>query len=73
MGFGLVTIWQLIYVLPNWESQVGGPKRISGVSWATAIFELTLSGLIFIWHYYNMTQMFASSGAVAVGLVNAVR
>lgn len=68
-----MTAWQLVYVLPNWETEVRRPMKISGVSHFTAFAELTVSGLVFIWHYYNMTNMFSTDGAVAVGLVNAVR
>ena len=73
IGAAALTVWQLVYVLPNWESLVAMPMRRSGVSSLTASSELVLSGLVFIWHYYNMTNMFATDGAVAVGLVNAVR
>ena len=73
IGGAALTFWQFVYVLPSWDTQVAGPMKASGVSYFTAFAELVVSGLVFIWHYYNMTNMFASEGAVAVGLVNAVR
>lgn len=73
MGLSALTLWQAAYTLPKWESEIAKPLAASGVGPAAAVGLLSVSGVVFIWHYYNMTNMFRTSGAVAVGLVNAVR
>ena len=66
-------MWQLFFTLPNWDAQIASPFKRSGSSFLSAAGLLAASGVTFIWHYFNLSALFKTDGAVAVGLVNAVR
>ena len=69
----ITLVHQLLYCLPNWQSLIAQPFAASGLQLRSVVLVHAVYGLITAGHQYVQLRLLASHGAMAVGLVNAVR
>lgn len=66
-------VYQIVYVIPQWETLVVIPQRASGMSPILTVLLLMSFGVSYNIHMFAQSLVFRSDGALGVGLVNAVR
>jgi hypothetical protein len=69
----ITLLYQLLYCLPHWQQLVTQPLAASGLSVRSVVVTHAVYGLITAVHQFVQLRVLATHGAMAVGLVNAVR
>lgn len=69
----IMLVFQLLYCRPHWQQLVVQPLAASGLSVRSVVVTHAVYSLITAVHQYVQLRVLATHGAMAVGLVNAVR
>ncbi len=73
IGLAASLVYQLAFVVPDWDHMVSKPLAATGVSaWGLATILVGFGGLYNL-HHYCTAELFKTEGAVAVNLANACR